>query len=48
MVSLVRLLADLGIDAPYKCPRAIGFLEVLPRTSNGKVQRFVLRELARA
>ncbi|WP_263399589.1 AMP-binding enzyme [Saccharopolyspora pogona] len=34
--------------APYKYPRAIEFLEALPRTSNGKLRRFVLRELARA
>ncbi|MCI2416394.1 AMP-binding protein [Saccharopolyspora sp. K220] len=34
--------------APYKYPRAIEFLEALPRTSNGKLQRFVLRERARA
>ncbi|MEX0731254.1 MAG: benzoate-CoA ligase family protein [Aquisalimonadaceae bacterium] len=30
--------------APYKYPRAIEFLEALPRTPTGKVQRFVLRE----
>ncbi|MGP4019052.1 AMP-binding protein [Saccharopolyspora sp. 5N708] len=33
--------------APYKYPRAIEFLDALPRTSNGKLQRFVLRERAR-
>ncbi|HYJ68918.1 MAG TPA: AMP-binding protein [Nocardioidaceae bacterium] len=30
--------------APYKYPRAIEFIEALPRTSTGKVQRFRLRE----
>ncbi|HJQ58787.1 MAG TPA: AMP-binding protein [Vineibacter sp.] len=30
--------------APYKYPRAIEFLEALPRTANGKVQRVVLRQ----
>jgi 2-aminobenzoate-CoA ligase len=33
--------------APYKYPRAIEFLPALPRTENGKLQRFKLRELAR-
>ncbi len=30
--------------AKYKCPREIVFLESLPKTANGKVQRKVLRE----
>jgi 2-aminobenzoate-CoA ligase len=30
--------------APYKYPRAVEFLTALPRTSTGKVQRFVLRQ----
>jgi 2-aminobenzoate-CoA ligase len=29
--------------APYKYPRAIEFVEALPRTETGKLQRFVLR-----
>jgi 2-aminobenzoate-CoA ligase len=33
--------------APYKYPRAIEFLPTLPRTENGKLQRYKLRELAR-
>jgi 2-aminobenzoate-CoA ligase len=33
--------------APYKYPRAIEFLPALPRTENGKLQRYKLRELAR-
>ena len=31
--------------APYKYPRAIAFLDALPRTETGKLQRFKLREL---
>ncbi|HEX4497111.1 MAG TPA: AMP-binding protein [Thermoanaerobaculia bacterium] len=31
--------------APYKYPRAIEFLDSLPRTATGKLQRFRLREL---
>jgi len=30
--------------APYKCPREIAFVQTLPRTETGKLQRFVLRE----
>ena len=29
--------------APYKYPRAIEFMDSLPRTETGKVQRFKLR-----
>jgi 2-aminobenzoate-CoA ligase len=29
--------------APYKYPRAIEFIDALPRTETGKVQRFKLR-----
>jgi 2-aminobenzoate-CoA ligase len=32
--------------APYKAPRAVTFLDVLPRTTTGKLQRFRLREQA--
>jgi 2-aminobenzoate-CoA ligase len=32
--------------APYKCPRAVEFIAALPRTSTGKVQRYVLRNAA--
>lgn len=34
--------------APYKYPRAVAFVESLPRTGSGKLQRFRLREIARA
>lgn len=32
--------------APYKYPREVEFIDALPRTDTGKVQRFVLREKA--
>ena len=32
--------------APYKYPRVIKFVATLPRTETGKLQRFVLRQLA--
>lgn len=32
--------------APYKYPRAIEFLDTLPRTQTGKVQRYVLKEMS--
>ncbi|MFI5977245.1 AMP-binding protein [Streptomyces sp. NPDC051452] len=32
-----------GELAPYKCPRAFVFLDALPRTATGKLQRFRLR-----
>ncbi|WP_030735328.1 AMP-binding protein [Streptomyces sp. NRRL S-31] len=33
----------LGELAPYKCPREFVFLDALPRTATGKLQRFLLR-----
>jgi 2-aminobenzoate-CoA ligase len=33
--------------APYKYPRAVEFIDVLPKTQTGKVQRYVLRERER-
>jgi 2-aminobenzoate-CoA ligase len=44
----VKLLQDFVKSqiAPYKYPRAIEFLEALPRTATGKLQRFRLRERA--
>ncbi|WP_342722917.1 benzoate-CoA ligase family protein [Bradyrhizobium sp. B097] len=42
----VRLLQDhvKATIAPYKYPRAIAFVEALPKTQTGKIQRFKLRE----
>jgi 2-aminobenzoate-CoA ligase len=42
----VKSLQDYvkGEIAPYKYPRAIEFVETLPRTDTGKLQRFRLRE----
>ena len=34
--------------APYKYPREIEFIDALPRTDTGKVQRFVLRDRAKS
>ncbi|MGO4570871.1 benzoate-CoA ligase family protein [Microvirga sp. 2TAF3] len=34
--------------APYKYPRAIEYVEALPRTQTGKLQRFELRRIAEA
>ena len=34
--------------APYKYPRWIVFVPELPKTATGKIQRFRLRELAKA
>jgi 2-aminobenzoate-CoA ligase len=31
--------------APYKYPRAVRFLDALPRTETGKLQRFRLRQM---
>lgn len=45
-VDLVRELQDFVKQniAPYKYPRAIEFVDALPKTSTGKVQRNVLRQ----
>jgi acyl-coenzyme A synthetase/AMP-(fatty) acid ligase len=32
------------VIAPYKAPRVIDFIDALPRTTTGKVQRFRLRD----
>ena len=47
--TLVRELQDFvkARIAPYKYPRAVEFVEQLPRTTTGKLQRFRLREAAR-
>lgn len=44
--ALVKALQDhvKAHIAPYKYPRAIEFVESLPRTETGKLQRFVLRQ----
>lgn len=46
--ALVKTLQDYvkAELAPYKYPRAIEFVDVLPRTETGKLQRFALREIA--
>jgi benzoate-CoA ligase len=32
--------------APFKCPRWVAFIDDLPKTATGKIQRFKLREAA--
>lgn len=48
--ALAKALQDhvKAMIAPYKYPRAIAFVTSLPKTSTGKLQRFALREMARA
>ncbi len=48
--SLVKDIQDFVKRelAPYKYPREVEFIEALPRTDTGKVQRFVLRDRAAA
>ncbi|QEL22465.1 benzoate-CoA ligase family protein [Bosea sp. F3-2] len=46
--ALVKALQEhvkAGI-APYKYPRAIEFVDTLPKTATGKLQRFALRQMA--
>jgi benzoate-CoA ligase len=33
-----------GLLAPFKCPRWYTFIDDLPKTATGKIQRFKLRE----
>ncbi len=44
--AMARELQDFvkATIAPYKYPRAVEFIDALPRTETGKVRRFVLRE----
>ena len=37
------LIANLSI---YKCPRQIIFIDEMPLTATGKLQRFILRKMA--
>jgi 2-aminobenzoate-CoA ligase len=48
--AMVRTLQDYVKQAiaPYKYPRAIEFVADLPRTENGKLQRFKLRRMGEA
>ena len=47
--ALVRALQDFvrAEIAPYKYPRAVSFVDALPRTQTGKLQRFRLRGIDR-
>jgi 2-aminobenzoate-CoA ligase len=44
--AMVKLLQDFvkSTVAPYKYPRAVVFVDALPRTATGKLQRFRLRD----
>ena len=46
--AAVKMLQDhvKSVIAPYKYPRAIEFVGELPKTSSGKLQRYVLRQRA--
>jgi len=33
-----------AVIAPYKYPRAVSFVDALPKTQTGKIQRFKLRQ----
>jgi 2-aminobenzoate-CoA ligase len=46
MVEALQRFAKQQI-APYKYPRAVVFVDALPRTETGKLQRFKLRQMAR-
>ena len=48
--DLVQALQDYvkSAIAPYKYPRAVEFIDALPRTATGKIQRFVLRQRERS
>ena len=35
-----------GRLAPYKYPRAVRFVDALPRNTSGKLQHFKLRQIA--
>lgn len=44
--AIVKTLQDFvkSTVAPYKYPRAVEFIDKLPRTQTGKLQRFKLHE----
>jgi 2-aminobenzoate-CoA ligase len=47
--ACVKRLQDhvKAVIAPYKYPRAVNFVETLPKTQTGKIQRFKLRQQSR-
>jgi 2-aminobenzoate-CoA ligase len=48
--TMIRTLQDHVKEtiAPYKYPRAVAFMDSLPRTETGKLQRFKLRQMEMA
>ena len=47
--ALVETLKNFARErlAPYKCPRAVYFMDTFPKTTTGKVLRRVLRQVIR-
>ncbi|SUV74262.1 acid-coenzyme A ligase [Bordetella parapertussis] len=45
LAAALQAFVKAGI-APYKYPRAIEFVDALPRIETGKLQRFALRRMA--
>ncbi len=43
-MTLQEVSPNGGAIAPYKYPRSVTFIEELPKTQTGKIQRFKLRE----
>ncbi|MDP1578525.1 MAG: acetyl-CoA synthetase, partial [Cypionkella sp.] len=43
---MIKALQDhvKRVIAPYKYPRAVHFVQALPKTQTGKIQRFRLRD----
>ncbi|MDH6229829.1 2-aminobenzoate-CoA ligase [Mesorhizobium soli] len=46
--ATIKTLQDhvKAVIAPYKYPRSIKFIDALPKTATGKIQRFVLKDAA--
>jgi 2-aminobenzoate-CoA ligase len=46
-LDLTKILQDhvKNLLAPYKYPREISYVDKLPRTETGKLQRFKLKEI---
>lgn len=48
-VKVALLLTAAGhVTAPYKYPRIVHFVDALPKTVSGKIQRYELRRLTAA
>jgi|TARA_B100000959_G_scaffold159821_1_gene167415 2-aminobenzoate-CoA ligase len=47
-MTLQEVSPNGGAIAPYKYPRSVTFIEELPKTQTGKIQRFRLRQAGAA